>query len=57
MIDLNQAREEFSNFLAEDPSGRWRLDAALAHVVFWAYRRGLEDGAAGTPQPIPDTPT
>ncbi len=44
MIDLNQIRQEFADFLAKDPT-RWRMDAALAHVVELAYRQGLADAA------------
>lgn len=44
MLDLNDARREYAEFLRTDPKARWRMDAALAHVVEWAYRRGLEDG-------------
>lgn len=43
MLDLNYIRQEFAEFLAKDPT-RWRMDAALAHVVQLAYQRGLEDG-------------
>lgn len=43
MVILDDARKEFSKFLAEDPEARWRLDAALAHIVKWAYNRGCED--------------
>lgn len=44
MILLDEAREKFSKFLAEDPTARWRLDAALAHVITWAFNKGLEAG-------------
>lgn len=44
---LDDMRREFADFLANDPAGRWRMDAALAHVVALAYRAGLVDGAAG----------
>ena len=43
-LTLDEMREEFAKFLASDPHARWRLDAALAHVVQIAYQRGLEDG-------------
>ena len=49
---LDDMRREFADFLANDPAGRWRMDAALAHVVALAYRAGLADGrpdAASTP--------
>ena len=29
--------------MADDPKARWRIDAALAHVVRWAYMRGSDD--------------
>ena len=41
---LDDMREEFARFLAEDPAGRFRMDAALAHVITLAYRAGVEDG-------------
>ena len=44
MLDLNEARTVFAEHLTVEPSARWRMDAALAHVVEWAYRRGLDDG-------------
>jgi hypothetical protein len=37
-------REEFARFLAEDPAGRFRMDAALAHVITLAYRAGIKEG-------------
>ena len=43
MITLDDARAEFARFLAEDPQARWRIDAALAHVVRWAYCKGRDD--------------
>ena len=27
----------------DDPKARWRIDAALSHVVQWAYMRGRDD--------------
>lgn len=41
---LDDMREEFARFLTADPAARFRMDAALAHVVTIAYQRGLEDG-------------
>ena len=41
---LDEMRQEFARFLATDPAGRFRMDAALAHVVTIAYRRGMLDG-------------
>lgn len=49
---LDDMREEFAKFLAADPAARYRMDAALAHVVTLAYRAGMEDGkAAVAPAP------
>ena len=42
MIDLNNVRKEFAAFLSADP-GRFRMDAALAHVVTMAYQQGIKD--------------
>ena len=42
-LDLNEARKVYSDFLAEDPNARWRMDAAFAHAITWAYTRGLTD--------------
>jgi hypothetical protein len=48
---LDDMRAEFARFLTEDPAARFRMDAALAHVVTVAYERGLADGrAAATDQ-------
>lgn len=44
MLVLDDARKEFSKFLAENPEAKWRLDAALAHVITWAYSKGYSDG-------------
>jgi len=49
LLDLNQIRAEYAQFLAADPQAKWRMDAALAHVVTLAYRRGLEDAKAMPP--------
>lgn len=43
---LDDIRAEFARYLTADPSAKFRMDAALAHVVTLAYQRGLEDGAA-----------
>lgn len=43
ILTLDDARAEFARFLADDPHARWRIDAALAHVVRWAYMRGRDD--------------
>lgn len=43
---LDDMRAEFARFLTEDPAARFRMDAALAHVVTVAYERGLTDGRA-----------
>ena len=40
---LGDIRKEFFEFGAKDPSGRWRIDAALAHVIKLAYEKGLRD--------------
>lgn len=42
---LDDMRHEFARFLTEDPAGRFRMDAALAHVVTLAYNQGLAEGA------------
>lgn len=44
---LDDMRAEFARFLTEDPAARFRMDAALAHVVTVAYERGLADGRTG----------
>lgn len=41
---LDTMREEFARFLAEDPAGRFRMDAALAHVITLAYCAGVQEG-------------
>lgn len=41
---LDDLRAEFARFLAEDPNGKHRMDAALAHIATLAYRKGLDDG-------------
>lgn len=44
MLNLDDMRREFASFLAESPESRWRMDAALAHVLTLAYNAGVEDG-------------
>lgn len=59
MLDLNEIRAEFATFLAEDPT-RFRMDAALAHVVTMAYQRGVADGviqAQAVSPPLVSHPT
>ena len=46
---LDEIRAEFARHLSEDPTGRWRMDAALARVVTMAYEQGLEDGRQESP--------
>lgn len=43
---LDDMRAEFARFLTEDPAARFRMDAALAHIITIAYQRGLDDGKA-----------
>ena len=43
MLDLDEVRGEFSKFLAKDPSGKYRMDAALGHVALLCYQRGMDD--------------
>ncbi len=50
---LDDMRAEFARFLAESPAARFRMDAALAHVVTLAYQRGLDDGMAAAANPNP----
>jgi hypothetical protein len=45
-IMLDDMRAEFARFLTEDPAARFRMDAALAHVITTAYEHGLDDGKA-----------
>lgn len=46
MLNLDDIRNEFARFLADNPDARWRMDAALAHVVKIAYQIGIKDGIA-----------
>ena len=43
---LDDMRAEFARFIADDPQARFRIDAALAHVVTRAYQQGFADGNA-----------
>lgn len=45
MLDLNQVRAEFAEYLASNANKRHSLDAAIMHVVERAYQRGMEDAA------------
>ena len=52
MIDLNNVRKEFAAFISSDP-GRFRMDAALAHVVTMAYQQGIKDAREVPPPAEP----
>lgn len=45
---LDDLRKEFARFLAEDPSGRFRMDQALVRVVEMAYAAGLAESTEET---------
>lgn len=45
MLDLNQVRADFADFLADHAGTRHSLDAALMHVVERAYQQGMADAA------------
>jgi len=49
MLNLDDIRKEFAAFLADNAKARWRMDAALAHVVTLAYEKGIADGKAEKP--------
>ena len=42
MLDLNAIRAQFADYLASNASKRHSLDAALMHVVEFAYQKGCE---------------
>ena len=44
MLLLDDMREAFATFLTTNSRARWRMDAALAHVVTLAYQQGIKDG-------------
>jgi len=46
MLDLEDVRQEFSRFLAEDPRAKLRLDAALGHIALMCYQQGAADALA-----------
>jgi hypothetical protein len=50
MLDLNQVRADFADFLADHAGTRHSLDAALMHVVERAYQQGMAD-AWRAPEP------
>lgn len=43
MLDLNQVRKDFAEYLASNANKRHSLDAALMHVVENAYQKGMDD--------------
>ena len=43
VLDLEEVRQEFSRFLAEDPRAKLRIDAALGHIALMCYKRGAAD--------------
>lgn len=48
MLDLNNAREIFADYLQENAGHRHSLDAALMAACEWSYRAGLRDGTQET---------
>lgn len=51
MLNLDDMRYEFAEFLGKDATARWRMDAALAHVITLAYYKGFKDGQQPTEPP------
>lgn len=45
MLDLNQVRADFANYLASNANKRHSLDAAMMHVVQAAYQKGMADAS------------
>lgn len=45
MLDLNQVRADFAQYLASNANKRHSLDAALMHVVEQAYQKGIADAS------------
>ena len=45
MLLLDDIREQFATFLLANAKAKFRMDAALVHVVTLAYEQGLKDGA------------
>jgi len=45
MLLLDDLREQFATFLLANAKAKFRMDAALVHVVTLAYEQGLKDGA------------
>ena len=43
MLDLNQIRKDFADYLASNANKRHSLDAALMFVVEKAYQKGMDD--------------
>jgi hypothetical protein len=54
---LDDMRKEFATFLSADTTGRWRMDAALAHVVKLAFESGIAAGKASVSGHINDLET
>lgn len=48
MLDLNAIRAQFADYLASNANKRHSLDAALMHVVEFAYQKGIEDAKTKT---------
>lgn len=46
MLDLNQVRADFAEYLASNANKRHSLDAALMHVVERAYQKGMADAVS-----------
>jgi hypothetical protein len=49
MLDLNAIRAKFAEYLANNANKRHSLDAALMHVVEYAYQRGMQDAKTEKP--------
>jgi hypothetical protein len=51
MLDINEGRQVFADYLQANWHKSKSLDAALMAAIEFAYRRGLEDGAATCKSP------
>lgn len=50
--DLNEGRRIFAERLANDPR-RFSMDIALAHVIAWAFQKGIDEERSNPSTPLP----
>lgn len=49
MIDLNNIRRMFGEYIVENPEAKWRIDSAFIHVIEHVYKQAIADADLNAP--------